>query len=218
MRNVSLVLTAAIVLLGSCSRGSDARGGIEKPAKSESPSAVPVDAGGLSGREVSSESGAPNRPWYAERFEALGFFVFPEPQDIPAFKVQSRVGGSTVGPADFRGKITLLNFWATWCPPCRQEMPSIEALHREMKAEAFAVAAVSVAEKPETVSAFLKQNPYTFPIYLDPSGAASADFASRGIPTTFVLDKDARAVAAVIGARSYDESEVVDLFRELSRR
>ena len=78
--------------------------------------------------------------------------------------------------------------------------------------------AISVAEKPETVAGFLKENPYSYPIYLDESGSASAPFAGRGIPTTFVLDKQGRAIAGLVGARSYDGPEVLELFRELAKR
>jgi len=120
--------------------------------------------------------------------------------------------------AESKGQVVLFNFWATWCPPCRTEMPSIQVLSDKLKGAAFEVMAISVAEKPETVAAFLKENPYSYPIYLDESGAASAPFAGRGIPTTFVLDKQGRAIAGLVGARSYDGPEVLGLFRELAER
>lgn len=202
MKKAASVLLAAIVLLGACSRGAPAP---TEPAAPPSPGAISVNA-------------SANRPWYADRFEALGFYVFDSPAEIPSFYVTPRSGGEAIGPESFRGSVTLLNFWATWCPPCRQEMPSLQALHESLSGEDFTIAAVSVREKPATVESFLKQNPYTFPIYLDPTGEASASFASRGIPTTFVLDKGGRAIAAIIGSRPYDEPEVIELFQELARR
>jgi len=160
---------------------------------------------------------AKNAPWYAERLEALGFFVFPTPEPLPPFSVKT-LAGADAGVDALAGKVALLNFWATWCPPCRTEMPSIQALHEKMRGAAFEIMAISVAEKPAVVRDFLTSSPYSFPMYLDESGEASAPFAGRGIPTTFVLDKQGRAIAAVIGARSYDGPEVVALFTELAER
>lgn len=204
MKYAPIAFLAAAALLGGCSHDATAQNkqAVETPAP----------------QLVAAQNGPANRPWYAERFEALGFHVFEEPTSIPDFKVQPRSGGESAGPADFKGKIILLNFWATWCPPCRQEMPSIEALHKALSGEAFTVFAVSVKESSNTVAAFLKQNPYTYPIYLDTSGEVSSNFASRGIPTTFVLDKDGKAIAAIIGSRSYSDPEVIRLFKELARR
>lgn len=163
------------------------------------------------------EASATNAPWYAERLEELGFFVFPAPEPLPPFSVKT-LAGADAGVGALAGKVVLLNFWATWCPPCRSEMPSIQTLHEKMRGAAFEVMAISVAEKPTVVRDFLSSNPYSFPLYLDESGEASAPFAGRGIPTTFVLDKQGRAIAAVIGARSYDGPEVVTLFKELAER
>ena len=176
---------------------------------------TPVETAASAGPVV--EASATNAPWYAERLEELGFFVFPAPEPLPPFSVKT-LAGADAGVGALAGKVVLLNFWATWCPPCRSEMPSIQALHEKMRGAAFEVMAISVAEKPAVVREFLSSNPYGFPMYLDESGDASAPFAGRGIPTTFVLDKQGRAIAAVIGARSYDGPEVVTLFKELAER
>lgn len=215
MKPAPLVLIAAALLAAGCSRtnrvesSSPAGEALAAPASGPaSPSSDPV-----SPLPVSA-----SKPWYTDRFEALGFYVFPAPVEVPPFSVQPRAGGPALVPSALRGKITLLNFWATWCPPCREEMPSIEKLYAALRGESFAVAAISVKEDAKTVEGFLKQYPYSFPIYLDPSGAASGNFVTRGIPTTFVLDKDARAIAAIIGSRPYDEPEVISLFRDLARR
>jgi thiol-disulfide isomerase/thioredoxin len=156
--------------------------------------------------------------WYGARLEELGFYVFPKPEPLPPFGVQD-LNSKAVGVDKLAGKVVLLNFWATWCPPCRAEMPSIEVLYKKTRDVAFDIMAVSVAEPKKTVTDFLKGNPqYTFPMYLDESGAASAPFAGRGIPTTFILDKQGRAIAGLVGSRMYDGPEVVSLFRELAER
>lgn len=227
----ALLLAVAVVSMafftGACSRRDDASGSI---AAAPGGAGSGVDArgdngagaGGGSGAQAAaalpaSTSAASNRPWYAADLERLGFYVFPAPEPIPPFTVKSLAGVET-GVDALAGKVVLLNFWATWCPPCRTEMPSIQVLNDKLKGSAFEVMAISVAESPSTVSTFLKSNPYSFPIYLDESGRASAPFASRGIPTTFILDKQGRALAAIVGARSYDGPELLALFRSLAER
>jgi thiol-disulfide isomerase/thioredoxin len=206
---VSIIAAAALV--AACSRPEP-----ESPYASETSRSSAPAASASSGVEV-VEAAASNQPWYAAELEKLGFFVFPSPEPIPAFTVKTLAGADT-GVSALAGKVVLLNFWATWCPPCRTEMPSIQILHEKLKGSAFEVMAISVAEKPGTVTDFLKSNPYTFPMYLDETGSASAPFASRGIPTTFLLDKQGRAIAAIVGARSYDGPELVALFKSLAER
>ena len=201
-------LAIAAIVAVACSRPEPT---IAPDAAALPPSAEPATSSAVVEASVSSA------PWYAERFEKLGFYVFPAPEALPLFSVRSLKGAET-GVADKAGKVVLLNFWATWCPPCRTEMPSIQVLSDKLKGTAFEVMAISVAEKHETVAGFLKENPYSYPIYLDESGSASAPFAGRGIPTTFVLDKQGRAIAGLVGARSYDGPEVLELFRELAKR
>jgi len=193
------VLAAALALAG-CSK--------DTPAPPVSASDTP---------ETLVAAAVTNAPWYAERFEKLGFYVFPAPEAIPPFTVKT-MSGKAASVDGLAGKVVLLNFWATWCPPCKAEMPSIEALYGKLKDSAFDIMAISVSETPKTVADFLKSNKYTYPIYLDESGEASAPFAGRGIPTTFVLDKQGRAIAGIVGSRSYDGPEVVSLFKELAEK
>lgn len=160
---------------------------------------------------------AAKAPWYQEKLEAEGLYVFPEPVDLIPFAVND-LKGNTLDSRTLGGTVTLLNFWATWCPPCKAEMPSIETLSKKLKDEAFRVVAISVQEPRATVASFLSTNQYTFPIYLDESGSVSANYVSRGIPTTFVLDKDARVIAAAIGSLDYASDGMVSVLRELARR
>ena len=157
-------------------------------------------------------------PWYAPRLERLGFYVFPSPQPLPNLRVVPLVGGSPVGVEAYAGKVVLLNFWATWCPPCRVEMPSIQALYESTRDVAFDIMAISVGERPADVKAFITENKYTFPIYLDETGAVASPLASRGIPTTYILDKQGMILAGIVGSRSYDGPEVKALIRELAER
>ena len=209
MKHAALAAIAALSLaVTACVRpepveigpGQPGAGSAGAPTAADSTGQAPADA-----------------PWYAARLEALGFYVFPAPEPLPLFSVRT-LDGKEAGVADLAGKVVLLNFWATWCPPCRAEMPSIEALWKATRDEAFTVMAISVNEPKATVTGFLKDNPYGYPMYLDETGEASAPFASRGIPTTFILDKQGRAIAGLVGSRSYDGPEVTGLIRELARK
>lgn len=202
---VALVLAASALVLGSCIKpGSEA----PVAATTAAPAATPAI-------ETAPSQDA---PWYAARLEEMGFYVFPAPEPLPPFTVRELGGGET-GVEAMAGKVVLLNFWATWCPPCRAEMPSMQVLYEKTRDLAFDIMAVSVAEKRDTVTGFLKDNPrYKFPIFLDENGSASAPFVSRGIPTTFILDKQGRAIAGVVGAHMYDGPETVAFFRELAER
>lgn len=157
------------------------------------------------------------RPWYADRFEKLGFYVFPHPVDVGDFEVEALSGGK-VKLSQQKGKIVLLNFWATWCPPCRQEMPSINRLWAGMKNSSFTIMAVSGGEARATVEKFIADNNYTYPIYLDPEGKIGTAFNASSIPTTYIIDKQGRAIAGIQGAKEYDTMEVVGLLKELASK
>lgn len=203
MKKIYLLLVIALPFLASsCSKQEPIE--IKRDYTSQT---LPVGTGIL----------APSSLWYQSRLEQLGFFVFPQPEELPAFVVSQR-DGVMASLDNVKGQLVLLNFWATWCPPCRAEMPSIEALYKKTRDIPFTVMAVSVAENPATVEDFLANNPYTFPIYLDERGHASSSFVTRGIPTTFILDKQGRAIAGMIGSRSYDGPEMTALIRELAER
>ncbi len=166
---------------------------------------------------VGSAFGAEARPWYAARLESLGFYVFDQPFEAPNFSVTS-VDGKMKSRLSTKGKITLLNFWATWCPPCKEEIPSIQRLHDIMKSEKFEIMAVDLGEAPKSVKSFLEQNKISYPVYLDPTNSLASLYASRGIPSTYILDKNGKFVAAIIGSFEYDAPEFVNIMKELARK
>src|SRR5574340_450037 len=138
------------------------------------------------------------------------------PRPAPALKLQD-IDGSLHDLAQFKGKVVLINFWATWCPPCRREMPSMERLLQTLAGEAFTVLAVDVGEDAETIQAFTSQLDAapTFPILLDPRSHAMQAWQVAGLPTTFLVDKRGRIVASAIGGREFDHPELVRAIREL---
>jgi len=164
---------------------------------------------------ASAQNAADGRPWYAARLEALGFTVFKQPVSIKDFKL-SPLNGGVSNLASLKGKIVLLNFWATWCPPCRAEMPSIQKLWEKTKDRAFTVAAVSSGEAGAEVSGFLSKNGFSYPVYLDQSGEVGSAFGVRSIPTTYIIDKQGRVIAGTVGGLAYDSAAVLALFAELA--
>lgn len=147
--------------------------------------------------------------------EAFGFFIYNEPIDVSSLQLQT-MDGSPVSLKDFNGSIVFLNFWASWCPPCRAEMPSIEHLHTAMQGKNFHIAAVNAGEQKAPVTDFLKKNNYTLPVFLDERGFLTASFASRGIPITYLINKEGKMVAVRPGAMEYDKAELIRIFKELA--
>lgn len=171
-----------------------------------------ADAGEPSGRSsVETENTDP-----VKALEELGFHVFPEPVQLPSFTLPGLNGGS-ISSDDFAGTVTLLNFWATWCPPCRREMPAIERLQQSMKGYNFRIVAVSVSEKKQTVQPFIESAGYSFPIYLDERGAVGTALANQGIPTTYILDSTGMVIAGIVGAYEFDNEKVIQVLQELSK-
>ena len=118
---------------------------------------------------------------------------------------------------DYRGKVVLVNFWATWCPPCRKEMPALEALYKKLGGDSFAVLAVNQWEDPDHVFAYTGElNVFpTFPILFDPESKISAEYGVKGLPTSFLIDTKGRLAYRAVGGRDFDHPEVERLIQEL---
>jgi len=120
--------------------------------------------------------------------------------------------GKKVEIKDYKGKIIFLNFWATWCVPCKEEMPSLEVLHERFKGEKFVLLTVSVDyEGLKVVHGFLDKHSYTFPVLLDPNGETLDLFEVKGIPITFIIDKKGRVIGRALGPRDWRSPEVFSL-------
>jgi thiol-disulfide isomerase/thioredoxin len=118
---------------------------------------------------------------------------------------------------DYRGKVVLLNFWATWCPPCRREMPALEQLYQQLGEQGLVVLAVNQWEDPDHVFAYTGElNVFpSFPILFDPDSSVSERFGVKGLPTSFLLDQDGRVRYRAIGGRAFDHPEVERTIRAL---
>jgi peroxiredoxin len=125
------------------------------------------------------------------------------------------LGGGTQTLSALKGKVVFLNFWATWCPPCQAEMPSMEKLYRHLEKAGLEFLAVDIQEDTKEVEAFITESSLNFPVALDESGRVSRLYGIRNIPTTFIIDKNGMIIASVVGSRDWDSPAVIIAFETL---
>ena len=144
--------------------------------------------------------------------------VAKEKAPAPDISVVSLANGNTLKLSDLKGKVVLLNFWATWCPPCREEIPSMMKLNSLMAGKPFQMVAVSIDEggKSEIVSFFNKSG-FLIPAYIDESGAAAKSYGVTGVPESFIIDKQGVIVKKIIGGLAWDSPEVVSFLEGLMK-
>jgi thiol-disulfide isomerase/thioredoxin len=132
----------------------------------------------------------------------------------PDFTVRDLVGKET-RLSDLKGEVVLVNFWATWCPPCREEIPSMAALNVLMSGKPFRMLAISIDEGgKDAVEAFFKQSKTSLPAYLDNSGAIGKVYGITGVPETFVIDRKGVIIKKVVGPLDWNAPEVVKFLNE----
>ena len=123
--------------------------------------------------------------------------------------------GKTVSINALKGKVVFINFWATWCPPCIQEMPSINKLKQSFKGnEEIVFLMVDVDNKIEKSTSFMAKNGYDLPVYV-PTGNISPEYLGSAIPTTVILDKSGDMIGRIEGGRDYTSPEMVKILNEL---
>jgi len=137
------------------------------------------------------------------------------PTDDPVVINLKDMNGNNVSLADFKGKIVFLNFWTTWCPTCRIEMPSMEKLHQKLKNKDFALVTINLQESASRVKGFFKGLKLSFTALLDTTGEVGASFGIRAIPTTYILDKTGRIIGQANGPREWDSKGAIALFENL---
>ena len=127
--------------------------------------------------------------------------------------------GKMVRLADQRGKVVFLNIWATWCPPCVDEMPSMEKLHQQLKDEDFEILAVSIDKQgAEAVLPFMKKHNLSFTALIDAEGSLKYEYQTTGVPETFIIDRNGVIVEKVIGPRDWAAPDVIGYFRKLIQK
>jgi len=133
----------------------------------------------------------------------------------PRFNLRD-LSGNGVGLVDFREKVVLLNFWATWCAPCRREIPSLERLYRMRKDKGFEIVAVNTERASASkVASFVEEYGMSFPILLNPEGDVGGRYWVRAIPTSFLLDKNGVIRWKIVGGREWESSYVLNRIDQL---
>lgn len=132
----------------------------------------------------------------------------------PEVRLQS-VDGKTVSLADYRGKVVLVHFWATRCPPCVEELPTLEGFHQQVIGADIEVLAVSVDESADALKTFLDKNKVHFPVLRDPSGKTAASYGTVKFPETYVVGRDGMVRYKVIGPRDWSMRSNVEIIRAL---
>jgi len=126
--------------------------------------------------------------------------------------------GDYVKLSDHRGKVVFLNIWATWCPPCREEMPSMESLYQQLKGRNFEMLAVSIDRDGEkVVRPFAIKYGLTFPVLLDPDSRTYRLYGLTGVPETFIVDKRGVVIHKIIGPQNWMKKEWLDYFDRIIR-
>ena len=141
----------------------------------------------------------PSKPKVAEDF------ALPTPDGL-GFKLSEQ-----------RGKVVLVNFWATWCPPCLEEMPAMERLWRRHKDAGFVLVAISLDADPKKVPPFVSARKFSFPIAVDPKMAVAERYGVRALPSSFVVDRQGMMAGVALGPRSWDDSAAHGLVQAMLR-
>jgi len=132
----------------------------------------------------------------------------------PDFDLQTE-DGSGLRLSDYRGKYVLLNFWATWCPPCVQELPSLNRLHQEFEDRGLIVLGVSVDSESEPYRDFLEQWKVAFPTVRDPSMETPSRYGTSRYPETYLISPEGRVLRKYINAQNWMSPEIVNYLRSL---
>jgi thiol-disulfide isomerase/thioredoxin len=149
-----------------------------------------------------------------QAFAAAGIPLLRASADPVDFSLPLLEGGM-VKLSALRGKIVFLNFWATWCPPCRAEMPAIESLHQRFADKGLEIIAVDCAEETAAVQTYITNAGYTFPVALDTNGKTSGSYGVSAIPTTYIIDHNGKIISRVVGSLRWDDPKLIAAFETL---
>lgn len=131
------------------------------------------------------------------------FSTVPVQVDFPAPELNlTTLNGDPASLSDYLGRVVLVNLWATWCPPCREEMPTLKAFHEKYQSEGFVLIAISQGETRDIVLPFINEFDLTFPIWLDTGSQAGRSFNTMNLPSSYVIDRNGRVRLMWIGGIS----------------
>ena len=150
----------------------------------------------------------------APLLKPLDLAGYPSRTTPPHFS-GSTVDARRLAVEDLRGKVVLVNFWASWCAECRPEMPVFERLHRELAPKGLAIVGVNAREERAAIRRYASELGLTFPLILAPDGKINASYGVVGLPTTFVVARDGRVVALAVGPREWASAPARALLQAL---
>ncbi|MHB8543353.1 MAG: TlpA family protein disulfide reductase, partial [Leptospirales bacterium] len=148
------------------------------------------------------------------QLKGMGFLLFDDREQAPVLKAPLLSGG-TLSLTSYRGKWILLNFWATWCLPCRTEIPTLNRLNERMKGHPFVLISVAMDYKPGQIRTFIHKIPVAYPILLGRKGEIDDRYFGMGLPETYLIDPNGVLIGKVTGARNWASSEALALFGSL---
>jgi thiol-disulfide isomerase/thioredoxin len=152
-----------------------------------------------------AQSAAPSGT--AKAFDEAGLRLLSSKVSPRNFSL-SLLEGETKSLSSYKGKVVFLNFWATWCGPCRVEMPSMEALYNKFSDKGLEILAVNSGEDQATVRSFMKNEGFSFPALLDLDGRVSANYGIQAIPTTFLIDRDGMIILRLVGSIDWNTPKI----------
>ena len=123
--------------------------------------------------------------------------------------------GKTLTRSNFGGKVLVLNFWASWCAPCREETPSMERFHRRLKDQGVVLLGVSVDKNPEKYKDFLKRYGVTFPTFHDPAATISDSYSTYRYPETYIINREGRVLEKIVGRKDWTDENFIKSIQAL---
>jgi len=153
-------------------------------------------------------------PALRELLKGLNLSGYPSLMHPPEFSGFT-ADGERLSLAGLRGRVVLLNFWATWCLECRSEMPAFEQLHREFSVQGLAIVGINAREETSKIREYAGELGLTLPLIADPTGKINSDYGVIGLPTTFLIGRDGRAVGLAIGPREWNAKPARALIQAL---
>ena len=197
MRKYIFLIPLLTVILASCGSG-----------KTEQESDAPVEQSAAPPKASTPETAL------GKRLSSLGFQT--PTAELPAVDFSLKdLSGQEQNLGSYAGKVVLLNFWATWCGPCRAEIPSMEELYQKLGDEGFVIIAVNSQEAGEQVADFVENLGMSFPVLLDTDGRVGAAYGIRAIPTTYIIDPQGYILGRMVGTRDWSTPEIISLVRDL---
>ena len=163
---------------------------------------------------LAAQASAAEQPGVAELLRQLNLSGYSSNMRPPEFSGLT-ADDKSVSLAALRGRVIILNFWASWCHECRPEMPVFERLHREFAPEGLSVIAINAREGAASVRAYARELGLTFPLVLDSRGMINSAYGVIGLPTTFLIGRDGRPVALAIGPREWNGKAARSLIKAL---